>query len=430
MKKIEIIPPKELKNNEIAIPGSKSYTNRALVMAALGIGKSIIKGYSEGDDSKALIQALEKLGIKIEKSDDGIMVHGNGGKFSQFKGKIDVGAAGTTMRFLTSLCCLAPGEIILDGSERMRERPIEELVEALKSLGANIEYLEKGGFPPLKIKGGNIKGGEISMNGSVSSQYFTSLFLIAPCLEDSLKIKVKGEQISKSYIDMTINGLKSFGVEVLNNNYKEYVVNSREKYKSIEYQVEGDASGASYFFGIAAVTRLNIRVSNINPNSNQGDIVFVNLLEEMGCKVIKNEKENWIEVKGPEKLKSIECNMELMPDVAQTLAVVASFAEGKTKIMGLSTLKIKETDRIQALKNELDKMGIRVEADNDFIVIYGGNPKGVEIETYRDHRMAMAFSIAGCRISGVKILDPGVVSKSFPDFWEKLKELGVEILRK
>lgn len=428
MKKLEIIPPKNLKSNEAIMPGSKSYTNRVLVMAALGSEKSIIKGYSESDDSKVLIEALKKLGIKIEKNVKEITVYGNGGKFSQFEGKIDVGAAGTTMRFLTSLCCLVPGEIILNGSERMRERTVGELVEALRGLGASIEYLEKDGYPPLKIKGGNIKGGEVTMNGLVSSQYFTSLLLIAPSFVNGLKIKVKGEQISKSYIDMTIEGMKEFGAEVLNNNYKEYIVKRVENYKSIEYQVEGDASGASYFFGMAAVTCLKIRVKNINPLSYQGDIEFVSLLEKMGCEVLRNEKENWIEVKGPDKLKSIECNMELMPDTAQTLAVVAAFAEGRTKITGLQTLKIKETDRIQALGNELNKMGIEVEAGDDFITINGGKPQGVEIETYKDHRMAMSFAVAGCKISDIKILEPDVVSKSFPEFWGKIRGLGVEIL--
>lgn len=426
MNKIEIIPVKNLENSKVTIPGSKSYTNRALIMAALGNGKSVIKGYSESDDSEALIEALKRLGIMIEKSNSKIVVYGNGGEFSKFKGKIDIGAAGTTMRFLTSLCCLVPGEIILDGSERMRERPIEELVETLKNLGAKIEYLEKEGYPPLKIIGGNMKGGEAFMDGSVSSQYFTSLLLIAPCFKNDLKIKVKGEQVSKSYIDMTVGSLKDFGVKVLNNDYKEYVVESEENYKSVEYRVEGDASGASYFFGVAAILGQKIRVENINPKSNQGDIKFVDLLEEMGCEVVKNEKENWIEVKGPKKLKNIECDMELMPDTAQTLAVIASLADGKTKISGLRTLKIKETDRIEALKNELGKMGVEVETGDDYIIINGGAPSGAEIETYKDHRMAMAFAIAGCKIEGVKILEPEVVTKSFPQFWEKLEKLGIK----
>ncbi len=430
MKKIEIIPIKKLNSNKVVMPGSKSYTNRALIMAALCRGKSVIKEYSESDDSKVLIEALNKLSIKIEKNKKEIIVYGNGGKFIQFDGKIDVGAAGTTMRFSASLCCLVPEEIILNGSERMRERPIKELVEALMELGANIEYLEKKGYPPLKIKGGNIKGGEVAMDGLVSSQYFTSLLLIAPVLENGLKIKVKGEQISKSYIDMTIDGLKNFGVRVLNNNYKEYIVEPEQNYKETSYQVEGDASGASYFFGIAAVTGLKIRVKNINPLSCQGDIKFVNLLEKMGCEVLRNEKENWIEVKGPNKLKSIECNMELMPDTAQTLAIIASFAEGKSRIGGLKTLKIKETDRIQALSNELGKMGIDVEMGDDYIIINGGKPHGAEIETYKDHRMAMAFAMAGCKIRGVKILEPEVVSKSFPDFWEKLEGMGVGARKK
>jgi len=425
----EILPLKKQIRATVSIPGSKSYTNRALVVASLANGKSIIKNASFSNDSKALIKALKKIGIKIKVNKTKIIIYGKGGKFKPYKGNIDVGAAGTTMRFLTALfACIEGSEIILRGTERMHQRPIKELVEALKSIGAKIKYLNRKGYPPLEIKGTNkIITNQVIMDGTVSSQYFSALMLIAPLLSQGLTINVKNNQISKSYIDMTIASMKDFQVLVENKNYKQYFIKRGQRYKPRSYQVEGDASGASYFWGIAAVTNSKIKVKNINPNSSQGDVKFPDLLEKMGCKITKNIEEDLIEVEGRKKLKSINVNMEEMPDTAQTLAVIAAFCQGKTKITGLSTLKVKETDRLTALNKELTKMGIKSKVGLDYIIVEGGNPKGTAIETYGDHRMAMAFALAGAKILGIKILKPEVVNKSFPEFWQKLKSLGVKI---
>ena len=263
------------------------------------------------------------------------------------------------------------------------------------------------------------------MSGKVSSQFISALLLIAPVLKNGLEIIISDKQISKSYIDMTIDSLKSFGIKVVNDNYKKYVINSSQKCKPIQYQVEGDASGASYLFALAAVTKGNVTVTNINPLSAQGDIHFVDILEQMGCKVVKDEEKNTLTVLGPKKLKSVSVDMRSMPDTAQTLAVVAAFAHGSTRINGLSTLKVKETDRIEALKTELLKMGIQCDTTANSIIIHGGLPHGARIQTYKDHRMALAFSVAGAAISGVQIEEPEVVCKSFPDYWEKMKALGV-----
>jgi len=427
--KLEIMPIKKRITGEVAMPGSKSFTNRALVMAALSRGESHITGYSDSDDSEILIRALKKVGVKIIKTKKQIIIQGNGGIFKEFNGAINLGMAGTAMRFFTALACLIPGKIILDGHERMRQRPMAELVNGLRKLGAKIRYLEKQGCPPLKITKSIKRGGVVSMNGGVSSQYFTALLLIAPVLESGLAIKVTGQQVSKSYIDMSISGLKDFDVKVKNENYQKYLVSPKEHYQAARYVVESDASGASYFWAMAAISQSKIKVKNINPASLQGDIKFADLLKKMGCAVVKNKKEKWIEVEGIGELRGISADMEQMPDTAQTLAVVAAFAKGQTKITGLSTLKNKETNRLLALQRELAKMNIRTKIGADYIIIEGGQPKGAEIETYNDHRMAMAFAVAGARVPGVKILNPKVVAKSFPDFWSKLNSSGVKIKR-
>jgi 3-phosphoshikimate 1-carboxyvinyltransferase len=415
------------------MPGSKSYTNRALVMAALADGVSILTGTSESDDSIAMIDALKTLGIDIIQEKDRIIIVGCGGKLKPYSGTINVGAAGTSMRFLISLASMIDGEIILDGSARMRERPIFELVNALRDMGIKIEYTGREGCPPVKIYGGKINVDEtnpstVSMRGEFSSQYFTSLLLVGAILPSGIKINVVGDQISKSYIDMTIDGLKVFGIEVINDNYKSYQIKKGNKYRARAYHIEGDCSGAAYLWGIAALNGGKIKVTNINPASVQGDVKFPELLKKMGCKIKTDEKHNSITVTGPEKLKSFvsPVDMELMPDTAQPLAVLAGFTDSETLIKGLSTLRIKETDRIQAIYNELKKCGIQSEIGSDWIKIKGGSFKGAEVDTYKDHRMAMSFAMAGTKLKGMVINEPSVVSKSFPEFWGILDNLGIK----
>ena len=421
-----IILSKPLHNihTEVVMPGSKSYTNRALIMASLTKGKSILHNISESEDSGVLIEALMKLGVKISRSGNTIKIMGTE-KLHPYSGKISVGDAGTAMRFLTSICALVAGDIILDGSERMRERPIKVLVDALRNLGAHINYQMEEGYPPIRIKGGGMKGGLVSLDASISSQYFTSLLMIAPTFKKGLIIEVVGDQISKSYIDMTIDGMKHFGIDVMNENFKKYHIKKGNTYKATTYLIEGDASGASYLWGIAALTGGTVIVKNIDPKSAQGDIHFVDILEKMGCRVIRNEKESWISVTGSNKLSPITVDMSSMPDTAQTLAVISAFVPGSTIITGLSTLKIKETNRLQAMHDELLKMGMRTVITNDSITIHGGSPKSAMIETYKDHRMAMAFAVASARLSGMKICDEQVVSKSFPTFWKVLKSFTI-----
>lgn len=382
------------------MPGSKSLTNRAIIMASLSNGLSKISNISNSLDSKIMIKAMKKLGIIIKENKNELQIIGNQGVFKEFNGSINAGNAGTVARFLTSLVILVPGRVVINRSNRMKERPIKELAEALKK----------------------IRTGKVSIKGNISSQFISSLLMITPVLEKGLVIKIIDRLVSRTYVDMTIDLLNKFGIKVINHQYKKFVVGKNQKYKSAVYKVEGDASGASYFLGIAAVTGKKIRV-NIDPKSVQGDAKFIDILEKMGCLVEKNSHGQWVEVTGPEILKGITVDMNLMPDTAQTLAVVAAFAKGKTKITGLSTLKIKETDRLLALKNELRKMQIKSEITGDSITVTGGNPQKAVIETYEDHRMTMAFAVAKAKIPGLIIKNPEVVKKSFPEFWEKFKQI-------
>ena len=426
MNTIELIPPNKSITGIVEIGGSKSFTNRAIIMASLANGKSIISSLSKSEDSNTLIRAMRQLGVSITQIDkETIEIVGKGGQFLSHSCSVNVGHAGTAMRFLTALCCLVPGKIILDGSPRMRKRPIQDLVSALRQIGADITYINNDGFPPIRIQGGTIHKSSVSISGKVSSQFISALLLIAPVLKEGLEICIIDEQISKSYIDMTFDSLKSFGVKVINDNYKKYIVMPKQKFKNTQYRVEGDASGASYLFALAAISGGTVTVQNINPHSSQGDVHFVNLLEQMGCTVKKNIKQNSITVSGPKKLQAISADMSRLPDTAQTLALIAAFAKGTTHISGLSTLRIKETYRLKATKNELKKMGITSSITEDSITVQGGSPHGTTIKTYKDHRMALSFAVAGAVIHGIHIQDSDVVQKSFPNFWEKIEELGV-----
>jgi len=353
------------------------------------------------------------------------VVEGNGGHFKPTTATIDVGPAGTTMRFLTALCAATPGvNVTLRGSDRMHARPIGDLVDALREAGATIDYLQRDTCPPLHIdSAAPLRGRGISLNGATSSQFISALLLTAPLFVDGLDITIQGKQISTSYIDMTLQSLADFGVSVTHDRYQRFSVSPNQVFRARDYQVEGDASGASYLWGLAAVSGGTITVENINPKSAQGDINFPSLLERMGC-VVRREHRS-ITVMGIDTLQSIEADMSLMPDTAQTLAAVAACARGTTVITGLSTLKVKETDRIEALRVELAKMGIEAVTGPDYIKIHGGAPRPARISTYEDHRMAMSFAILASRAPGLRIEEPAVVDKSFPNFWRELENLGI-----
>src|SRR3989344_3409890 len=374
----------------IEAPPSKSYTQRALVIAALANGKSIIKNPLFSDDTSHMISALKAFGARTERKGNNLVVYGTNGKLKQPKGRIFSGNAGTTMRFITAFASLADGTSVITGDKRMQQRPINDLLDALRQLGVKSE--SSSGCPPVKIYGGNFIGGTARLKGSISSQYLSSILMVAPYAEKDIK----------------------------NVNYKKFIIKNTKKYKSGNYVVEGDASSASYFFAAAAVTKGKIMVKNINPKSKQGDIKFVDILKRMGCGVRKGN--SFIEVQGG-SLKGIHVDMNEMPDIVPTLAVTSLFADSATTIRNVPNLRLKETDRLRALAFELRKIGANVEEMQDGLNIKRRRLQKAIIETYNDHRMAMSFAVAGLVINGVRIKNPGCVAKSFPDFWKKFNEM-------
>lgn len=416
-------------HGQVALPGSKSYTNRALVLAALCEGTSLLQSASPSDDSAALLRGLSCLGVEVVTTENGLLVHGTGGQLVPYHGIIDVGPAGTTMRFLTSLTCLVEGgDIVLRGSERMHARPIADLVDAWNMLGGHITYLQQHGYPPLRIRGHRQSlQAHAVMPGYVSSQFFSSLLMIAPLLPRGLSLDVIGPQTSPSYLDMTFQAMRQFGVQIHNHHYQRYDVPPGQRYHPTTYVVEGDASGASYFWGLAAVSGGRVRVCNLSAQSIQGDVHFADLLVQMGCEKYTGDMAGvpFVEIQGPKSLQAVHVDMSSMPDTSLSLAVIAAVAQGTTRITGLHTLRHKETDRLEALRCELSRMGIVCEIGPDWIAIQGGQPRPARIRTYDDHRMAMSFAILAARVSGMVIEEPAVVSKSFPSFWQELSALGV-----
>ena len=408
------IQPVEKVSGTVTVPGSKSYTNRALLIAALADGVSRLEKPLVSDDTKFMIKALKGFGIKVEEEPNAFIVSGKAGKLITPEEDIFVGNAGTAMRFLTTFAALAKGKVHLDGDERMRERPLADLLECLGQMGVKAIPVYHNGRPPIDIESEGVPGGEVTLLGNKSSQYLTSLLLSAPYFNNDTSILIEGDLTSKSYADITLDIMQTFGVTAENDSYQKFSVQSGQVYKPQNYKIEGDWSSASYFLAAAAVTGGDITLSGVNTDSVQGDAQFPAVLEKMGCKVKKTADS--LQLIGS-SLKGITINMNNMPDAVQTLAVIALFAKGKTVIEGIGNLRIKETNRIEALAKELGRLGSEVQAGEDFLVIKPGEHRGAEIETYNDHRMAMSFAVAGLKIPGVKIKNPKCVEKSFPDFF-------------
>ena len=416
---IEIKPVQNLQAT-ITVPGSKSYTNRALLIAGLTDGECRLEKPLVSDDTKHMIRALKAFGISVQEEKEAFIVSGRGGKLSTPEEDIFIGNAGTTMRFLTTFSALVPGKTRLDGDERMRQRPLADLLHCLTQMGVKAVSANGNGCPPIDIAGGEVPGGEVQLAGDKSSQYLTSILLSAPYFKNDTCIHIQGDLTSKSYADITLDIMKTFGVSVINESYQRFKVKAGDRYNAQTYQVESDWSSASYFLAAAAVTGGEVTLTDINPHSVQGDAQFTSVLEKMGCRIEK--KSNTLQIKG-NPLKGITINMNNMPDAVQTLAVTALFAEGETVIQGIGNLRIKETDRILALANELTRLGAEVEAGEDYLVIRPGDYRGAEIETYDDHRMAMSFAVAGLKIPGIRIKNPTCVEKSFPDFFQRFANL-------
>ncbi len=413
----------------LSIPGSKSITNRALLLAALSEGKTVIKNSGFCDDTNYMIKGLKKLGIKLQQKGKNITVTGNGGKFKKQKKtvKIYTGNAGTTTRFLTALATLTENKIVIDGDKRMRERPISELVNALNQLGAKIK--SKNGYLPLQIDPKKIIGGKISLNGNISSQYLSAILMIAPLAKEKITVKIEQKLCSRPYVNITLEAMKRFGIKSLNKNFNQFEIKP-QKYKAQKtFTVDSDASATSYpaaYIALHPEKKLNLK--NLNLKSLQGDIKFIEYLKKMGCKVSEIEKSTTI--KGPEKLKSLETiDMNETPDLVMTFAILSLFADKKTRITNIGNLRIKETDRINALQKELKKLGAKVKTGKDWIEIFPlktqkNRNNNISIKTYNDHRIAMAFAILKDTFPNLTIENPKCVSKSYPTFWQDLKKLS------
>ena len=421
---------------EIAPPGSKSLTNRALLLAALAEGTSTLSGVLFADDTRRMIEGLQALGFRLKVDEPGgtVTVEGDRGNIPHDTAELMLGNAGTAVRFLTAALALGEGPYTVDGIPRMRERPIGQLVEPLRELGAEVDYLGEKGFPPLRIHGlepdpmAALSGGNsLALEPTLSSQFVSALLQIGPCLAGGLELKFEGPITSKPYVKMTLDLMERFGCEtVREKGYRTVRVRGRG-YTAHHYAVEPDASNATYFLAAAAVTAgARVLVPGLGSESLQGDAEFCDVLGRMGCGVVQRLHDT--EMTGPAdgRLRAVEVDLNGMPDTAQTLAVVALFAEGTTIIRNVGNLRVKETDRMAALETELTKLGAMVNVSGDDLAItppYDGKLKWAAIDTYDDHRMAMSFAVAGLRWSGVKINDPDCVNKTYPGFWTDLEKL-------
>ena len=407
----------------VALPGSKSISNRVLLLAALAAGTTTVRGLLEADDTRVMIDALRTLGIPVDDRDrSGVVVSGQSGRLAR-RADLFLGNAGTAFRPLTAVLAVAGGTYRLTGVPRMHERPIGDLVQALRASGARIAYLGNEGYPPLAIEPGEINHARpIRIRGDISSQYLSALLMALP-LAGGGAIEVVGELISKPYVEITLNLMRRFGVDVGREGWRRFDLPGAKYRGPGEILVEGDASSASYFLAAGAIAGGPVRVQGVGRGSIQGDVRFVEVLERMGARVALGE--DWIEVSAGGKLRAFDLDMNHIPDAAMTAAVAAIFADGPCVIRNIASWRVKETDRIAAMTAELRKLGVTVEAGEDRLRVVPGTLKaGAAIDTYDDHRMAMCFSLAALGGVPVTINDPDCVAKTFPDYFERLAAIA------
>ncbi|WP_343153247.1 3-phosphoshikimate 1-carboxyvinyltransferase [Buchnera aphidicola (Mindarus keteleerifoliae)] len=423
-KKIKLRSIKKI-NGEVYLPGSKSISNRILLLSALSDKKTTISNLLDSDDTKYMLKALQNLGIKYKLFDNNksCIIHGNINSFQILKKTtLFLGNAGTAVRPLTAIFSLKKNNIILTGEPRMLERPIGHLVNALRQGGSDIRYLKKDGFLPIHIKGGYV-GGEIYLKGNISSQFLTSLLIASPLSKNDTKIFISGKLVSKPYVDLTIKLMEKFGVLVKKNEYSSFFIKGNQKYKSPgKFLVEGDASSASYFLAAAAIKGGTVKVHGIGKNAFQGDIDFANILKKMGANISWGE--NFISCT-KNKLNAVQLDMNHIPDAAMTIAMVALFSNGITKIKNVYNWRLKESDRLSAMATELKKIGAKIEEGKDYIFIEPPS-KFVKskINTYNDHRIAMCFSLIALSDISVTILDPNCVDKTFPSYFTEFEKIS------
>jgi 3-phosphoshikimate 1-carboxyvinyltransferase len=417
---------KEIKAQKIAdcrvkVPGSKSYTHRMLIAAALANGVSILKNALVSEDTLFTMEALRQMGIQIEVNGTGVHVNGKGGNLEPCGTAIYLGNSGTSMRLLTGMAALGKGTYTLTGNARMQTRPIADLLDALQQIGIKARSVKNNGCPPVEVTGATISADRVDINCQNSSQYLSALLLMAPGTPQGLEIRVAGgSPVSRPYIDLTVALMEAFGIRLDREGSQKFSVPGEQLYRAGRYVVEADCSQAAYFWGAAAISGAEIKVMGVRTDSAQGDVRFVELLRQMGCRVSR-ESDSIGVAGGP--LHAIEADLSDMPDQVPTLAVVAAFSEGTTVIKNVAHLKSKESDRLNATVTGLNKMGIEAACTADTMMVRGGKPQGAAIDTYDDHRIAMSFAIAGLNVPGVCIRNESCVAKSFPDFWQVLEEL-------
>jgi 3-phosphoshikimate 1-carboxyvinyltransferase len=410
----------------IHIPGSKSITNRALLISALASGTTTLKNVLFSDDTEYMINALTKLGIgmDIDKEQNEISVHGKDGFLDTPGEPIFIGNSGTCARFLTTAVTLGQGDFVIDGNDRMRQRPIQDLVDGLKGLGVDIETENDSGCPPLLVHANGLKGGMTAVNGSTSSQYLSSILLSAPYASGPITISIHGRLVSRPYVVMSTRMMQDFGARVEWNSDNEITTYTDEKYiGKDEYVIESDYSSASYFGAAAALTGSHVKMTLLPKNALQGDDVFLGILQRMGAKI--TQRGSTVEVSGTGKLTGIDVDMFDCSDLVPTVAVIAAFAEGHTRITNVENIRVKESDRIAALATELQKIGADVTEYQDGLEIHGDASAlhGATIKTYDDHRVAMGFSVTGLRVPGIVIENPGCVAKTYPAFFDEFMTL-------
>jgi 3-phosphoshikimate 1-carboxyvinyltransferase len=425
-KLLTLTPVQALDGLAVRLPGSKSYTIRALLLAAMTSGPVVLKDPLLSDDTRAMMSCLNALGLQASWLDEQtVCVDGH---ISQImpdtETLLDCDLSAASLRFLVALASILPGVQVIQGKSGLNKRPVRDLINSLRALGAEIDYLDQDGFPPVRVKSSTLQGHAVNVSGATSSQYLSALMMIAPAL-GGLTLTVEGELISRPYLDMTAEMMRHFGVESeMSLDGLEIVVSAGQQYRALSYQVEGDASAAAYPLAAATLTGQTLTLENLPPSSIQADMRFILFLEAMGNRVWTENGKLHYQGKG---IKPMTLDMRDCPDQAQTMAVLLSFAPGTSRIEGLRSLRVKETDRLSAVAQELRRMGVTVEEEAEALVIHGGNPQIANIATYGDHRMAMAFAVAGTRLDGLVIEDPGVVAKTYPDFWQDCPQWGIGV---
>jgi 3-phosphoshikimate 1-carboxyvinyltransferase len=414
-------------SGEIRLPGSKSISNRALLLAAMAEGTTRLVNLLESDDTRYMLQALEQLDIRIERDGADYLVHGVAGPLvTRLRTEsLNLGLAGTALRPLTAALTLGQGSYRIDGSARMRQRPIAHLVDGLRQLGAQIEYLGEPGYPPISVTGTGLRGGTVHMQGNVSSQFLTSLLLAVGLADGPVRVDIVGEQVSRPYLDITMDMMRRFGVQADHDGYQHFTVQPGGYRSPGSFLVEGDASTATYFLAAGAINGDGVTVHGIGSNSVQGDLAFIEVLRAMGAQVKVAAEFVRVEPGREQALNSVDLDLNHIPDAAMTVAVLALFATGTTRIRNISNWRVKETDRLDAMARELVKVGATVVEGDDFLEITPPTQwQSASIDTYDDHRMAMCFAL--CALGGVPVTinDPDCVSKTFPGYFIEFENLA------